>query len=110
MTAAIGALAGVLASLYPQKFTCARPVPRRRGRVYLDYLQNVRGRSMAFPYSLRPLPGAPVSAPLTWEEVEEGNINPGDFNIHTIRNRLKKRGTFTGICSSTRRILSLSLS
>jgi len=47
---------------------------------------------MAFPYSLRPLPEAPVSAPLTWEEVEEGNINPGDFNIHTIRNRLKKWG------------------
>ncbi|MDK2895582.1 MAG: bifunctional non-ous end joining protein LigD, partial [Moorella sp. (in: firmicutes)] len=60
--------------------------------VYLDYLQNVRGRSMAFPYSLRPLPGAPVSTPLTWEEVAEKKIAPGDFNIHTIRRRLEEWG------------------
>jgi len=58
--------------------------------IYLDYLQNMRGRSMAFPYSLRPLPGAPVSAPLTWEEVAAKKIYPGDFNI--IRRRLEEWG------------------
>lgn len=92
VTAAVGALADVLANLYPEKITIAHPITRRQGKVYLDYLQNVRGRSMAFPYSLRPLPGAPVSAPLTWEEVEEGKIHPKNFNIHTIRSRLQKRG------------------
>ncbi len=92
VTAAVGALAAALADLYPEKVTTARPVPSRRGKVYLDYLQNVRGRSMAFPYSLRPLPGAPVSAPLTWEEVEEGKVRPEDFNIHTIRSRIRERG------------------
>ncbi|MBE3582380.1 MAG: non-homologous end-joining DNA ligase [Thermoanaerobacteraceae bacterium] len=92
VTAAVGALAGMMAEIYPAKVTIAHAIARRRGKVYFDYRQNARGRSMAFPYSLRPLPGAPVSAPLTWEEVEEGRIVPQDFNIHTICSRLQERG------------------
>ncbi|HBT46608.1 MAG TPA: DNA polymerase domain-containing protein [Peptococcaceae bacterium] len=90
--AAVGALAGMTAEIYPSKVTIAHEIAGRRGKVYVDYRQNARGRSMAFPYSLRPLPGAPVSAPVTWEEVEEGKIRPQDFNLHTIRTRLRERG------------------
>ncbi|MGI9860463.1 non-homologous end-joining DNA ligase [Moorella naiadis] len=92
VTAAMGYLARLVAGVYPQKATTERSIPKRRERVYLDYLQNVRGRSMAFPYSLRPLPGAPVSMPLTWEEVEKGNFSPADFNIRTARERLQVYG------------------
>jgi Predicted eukaryotic-type DNA primase len=52
--------------------------------VYIDYLQNGRGKTMAFQYSLRPLPGAPVSAPLTWKEVEQMAVRPASLNIQTI--------------------------
>ncbi|QGP91320.1 Bifunctional non-homologous end joining protein LigD [Neomoorella glycerini] len=92
VTAAMGYIAQLIVEVYPQKATTAHPIQKRQDKVYLDYLQNVRGRSMAFPYSLRPLPGAPVSTPLTWEEVAGKKIRPGDFNIHTVRARLEKYG------------------
>ncbi|WP_338818139.1 Bifunctional non-homologous end joining protein LigD [Moorella thermoacetica] len=92
VTAAMGYLARLVAGVYPRKATTERSIPKRKNRVYLDYLQNVRGRSMAFPYSLRPLPGAPVSTPLTWEEVKRGMFSPKDFNIHTTRERLQAYG------------------
>ncbi|AKX94900.1 hypothetical protein MOTHE_c21170 [Moorella thermoacetica] len=90
VTAAMGYLAHLIVQVYPRKATTEHLIHRRRGKVYLDYLQNVQGRSMTFPYSLRPLPGAPVSAPLTWEEVAAKKIYPGDFNI--IRRRLEEWG------------------
>lgn len=78
--------------VYPQKTTMERLIENRTGKVYLDYLQNTSGKTMACQYSLRPHQGAPVSTPLTWEEVENGKINPGDFNIKTIRERVKDTG------------------
>lgn len=72
--------------------TVERPVERRRGKVYVDYLQNTFGKSMAFPYSVRPHAGAPVSAPLTWDELEKPEWRPGDFNIRTMPGRLDKKG------------------
>ncbi|MDN5327166.1 MAG: bifunctional non-ous end joining protein LigD [Moorella sp. (in: firmicutes)] len=92
VTDAMGYLARLVAGVYPRKATTERSISKRKDRVYLDYLQNARGRSMAFPYSLRPLPGAPVSTPLTWEEVKRGMFSPKDFNIHTARERLQAYG------------------
>jgi len=67
-----------------------RSPSRRRGLVYLDYLQNRYGATMAAPYSLRPQPGATVSTPLEWSEVKRG-LNPLDFNIHTIPTRVSNK-------------------
>ncbi len=64
---------------------------RRRGRIYLDYLQNRRGATMAAPYALRPVPGAAVSTPLEWTEVN-ARLDPADFNIRTVPERLDRRG------------------
>ncbi len=79
-------------SVFPQKTTLERLVSDRTGKVYLDYLQNTRGKTMTFQYSLRPAPGAPVSTPLTWDEVMTGRVNPGDFRIDTIKDRLAVAG------------------
>jgi len=79
-------------SVFPQKTTLERLVSDRTGKVYLDYLQNTRGKTMTFHYSLRPIPGAPVSAPLTWDEVKKGRVDPADFRIDTIRDRLADVG------------------
>ncbi len=64
---------------------------RNKKHIYLDYLQNRRGQTIAAPYCLRPKAGAPVSMPLEWKEVKKG-LSPLDFNIHNALNRLKKNG------------------
>jgi bifunctional non-homologous end joining protein LigD len=75
----------------PDLTTVERPLSKRKGRVYLDYLQNSKGQTLASAYSLRPHPGATVSAPLQWKEVKQG-LHPSQFTIHTIGRRLEKKG------------------
>jgi bifunctional non-homologous end joining protein LigD len=60
--------------------TITRQVERRSGKVYVDYLQNGRGKTIVAPYSVRPLPGAPVSAPLEWNEVTP-ELDPRAYTI-----------------------------
>lgn len=79
VTAAIGR---ALASVRPDLVTDRRRVALRRGRVYVDPYQNLRGKTVVAPYSPRPLPGAPVSVPLTWEELE--SAVPQDFTIRNV--------------------------
>jgi bifunctional non-homologous end joining protein LigD len=59
------------------------PHSRDPGTVFVDYLQNAHGKTMAAPYSLRATPGATVSAPLRWEALRQG-LRPEDINIRTI--------------------------
>lgn len=92
VTGAMKYVAELVAGVYPDKATNERKVEKRTGRVYLDYLQNGRGKTMAFQYSLRPLPGAPVSTPLRWQEVEKGTVRPWDFNMDNIKKRLAEVG------------------
>lgn len=65
---------------------------RKRGQIYLDHMQNARGKSVVAPYSVRPREGATVSAPLEWKEVEGKKLTPQDFNIKNILRRLERRG------------------
>jgi bifunctional non-homologous end joining protein LigD len=64
----------------------------RGTKVTVDDAQNSVARNTAAPYTLRALPGAPVSTPVTWDEVEEGNFEPGDFTIRTLHHRLEEVG------------------
>lgn len=64
---------------------------RKRHGVYVDYLQNIQGKTLANAYSLRARPGAPVSTPLTWAEVKRG-FKIEQFNIKSVLPRLKKLG------------------
>lgn len=64
---------------------------RKKNQVYLDYLQNSRGQTLASAYSARPKPGATVSTPLDWKEVKKG-LHPSDFTIHNIKKRVDKKG------------------
>ena len=93
VTKAMGFIARLVTGTLPQKATIERSLGKReRDKIYVDYLQNTRGKSMAWTYSLRPLPGAPVSTPLLWEEIENQSILPAHFNIDTIFQRLKVFG------------------
>lgn len=82
----------------PHFTTLERNLSKRgKPNIYLDYLQNRRGQTIASVYSLRPYPGATVSTPLKWNEVRAG-LDPKEFNIHTIEKRLKKAGDiFSGV-------------
>jgi bifunctional non-homologous end joining protein LigD len=68
-----------------------RSPAQRQGKVYLDFLQNSRGQTLAAAYSVRPYPGATVSAPLHWREVNK-RLDPGKFTIRTLAKRLDKVG------------------
>jgi bifunctional non-homologous end joining protein LigD len=69
--------------------TTARAFSARGGRVYLDYLQNRHGQLLVAPFSVRPLPGAPVSMPLSWAEVGR-KLDPKTFTIKTASKRMAK--------------------
>ena len=71
--------------------TVERAIAQRRGRLYLDCLQNGYGKTMVAPYSPRAIDGAPVSAPLRWEEINK-KLDPKKFNLHTMPDRLAKVG------------------
>jgi bifunctional non-homologous end joining protein LigD len=65
---------------------------RKRGQIYVDHMQNARGKSVVAPYSVRPREGATVSAPLAWSEVEGAQISPQDFHLKNMRDRIKRQG------------------
>ena len=80
-------------------FTSMERNLKKRGNkhIYLDYLQNSRGQTIASIYSLRPREGATVSAPLDWKEVKKG-LHPSAFDIYNMPKRVKKTGDiFSGI-------------
>jgi len=79
-------LARLSAAALPEIATVARPLRARQGRVYIDYLQNGHGRLLVAPFSLRPLPEAPVSMPLSWREVKRG-LDPRRY---TLRNAVRR--------------------
>lgn len=75
----------------PDITSLERSPKQREGKIYLDYLQNRFGQTLACAYSLRPYPGATVSTPLEWSEVRKG-LDPSKFTIETIFKRLEKKG------------------
>jgi bifunctional non-homologous end joining protein LigD len=85
-------LAQSMASLHPKLITAEYRIAKRpRGRVLVDYNQNAWGRTLASVYSVRPKPFAPVSAPVTWKEVEHG-IEIEDFRIDNMPARIGEMG------------------
>ena len=73
----------------PDIATIARPIHSRGGKVYVDFGQNGHGLTIVAPYSVRPLPGAPVSCPLRWSEVTPV-LDPSRFTIVTLPKRFAK--------------------
>jgi len=81
----------------PEYTSLERMISARKGKMYLDFLQNRPGATIAGPYSLRPKVGATVSMPLHWDEVKPG-LKMKDFNIFNAIDRLKVEGDlFKGV-------------
>ncbi len=84
-------VAAVVAQKHPRQATVERAVHARGRRVYIDCLQNLRGKSLATAYSARASSYAGVSAPLTWSEVDDG-VDRGDFTLRTMPGRVRAVG------------------
>src|SRR5439155_23116736 len=84
-------IATVVANKHPKAATVERTVSARGKRVYVDYLQNIQGKTLATAYSARASAYAGVSTPLTWQEVDEG-MSREDCTIETVPARLRKVG------------------
>ena len=91
----------VLTERRPDLFSMDYTRSRRTEKVLLDHNQVGYGRTTASIYSVRPLPGAPVSAPVTWEEVASGEIRPDQFTINTLPQRLASMGDVAGVLISS---------
>src|SRR5262245_7760791 len=79
-----------LMRLHPKDITLDWSVPKRTGKIFMDYNMNVRGKTLNVAYSPRGAPGAPVSMPLTWDEL--AGAHPLDFTITNAPGRLAKTG------------------
>ena len=90
-------IVGIVHKQIPDYTSLERMVANRKGKMYLDFLQNRPGATIAGPYSLRPKVGATVSMPLAWDEVKPG-LTMKDFTIFNSIDRLKETGDlFKGV-------------
>jgi bifunctional non-homologous end joining protein LigD len=87
----VGRVGHVIRQADPDRVTMEWEVRKRTGKVFIDHNMNRVGANISAVYSMRPEPGATVSMPVAWKEVEEGKIRPSDFTITTVWPRLKKR-------------------
>ncbi len=89
----------------PQMFTTPRSVSKReKNRVYFDYLQIGKSKTIAAPYVLRAYPGAPVATPLEWSEVKRG-LHPSQFTIANALARFREKGDlFAGVLNEPQRL------
>jgi len=80
-------VAAVLASRHPDVVTTEQRVAKRGERIYADVMRNAYAQMVVAPYAVRARPGAKVATPLSWSEVEDSGLDPGQFTISTVRTR-----------------------
>lgn len=85
-------LSKTIGAIVPDLVSWKWDVAERHGLARLDYTQNVSNKTLVAPYSPRPAPGAPVSAPIDWEELDDPSLRPDKFTIRTVLERLAERG------------------
>jgi len=84
-------IAQYVAEKYPEQVTLERLVKNRGQKLYFDYIQHGEGRTLPAPYSVRAREAGSVSAPVSWEEVQQGFL-PTDFTMLNMRQRVEEKG------------------
>jgi bifunctional non-homologous end joining protein LigD len=100
-------VAGAIVRAHPKLATTEWSKARRRG-VLIDANQNGEGKTIASAYSVRPHPGAPVSTPLRWDEVNE-RLDPATYTMDVVRERVRVHGDLFAEVLTTRQSLSKAL-
>ncbi len=85
-------VAGLMVERLPRQVTQAFNKADRHGRIFVDTARNRAGATFAAVYTVRARPGAPISAPCTWEEIEDGSVHPQSFTLKTMKKRLADVG------------------
>jgi bifunctional non-homologous end joining protein LigD len=85
-------LSRTVGAVVPELVSWKWEINERGGLARLDYTQNAINKTLVAPYSPRPAPGAPVSAPIDWDELDHPNLTPDAFTIHTILHRIADKG------------------
>ena len=85
-------LSRTVGAVVPELVSWKWQVNDRGGLARLDYTQNAINKTLVAPYSPRPAPGAPVSAPIDWDELDDPSLRPDRFTIRSILDRLAERG------------------
>ncbi len=85
-------VAGLMVERLPRQVTQAFNKADRHGRIFVDTARNRAGATFAAVYTVRARPGAPISAPCTWEEIEDGSVHPRSFTLKTMEKRLADVG------------------
>jgi bifunctional non-homologous end joining protein LigD len=86
----VGAVSDLVHAADPETTTLEWEIPKRTGKVFLDVNMNRQGANIAGAYSVRPEPDGTVSAPFTWDEIDD--IYPGDFTMGTMMKRVEQAG------------------
>lgn len=86
------AVATLLVNRYPEKLTQEFSKADRGGRIFIDTGRNGYSAIFAAAYAVRARPGAPVSAPCSWEEIERGEVGPRTFTLRTMAGRVNEVG------------------
>jgi bifunctional non-homologous end joining protein LigD len=94
-----------MASDSPDKYVSVMTKSRRKGRIFVDYLRNARGATAVAAFSTRARAGAPVSVPLTWQELSTG-IRANQFTVENLRQRLDflKKDPWEGFFESRQKL------
>jgi bifunctional non-homologous end joining protein LigD len=85
-------LSKTIGAVVPELVSWEWDKSERGGRARLDYTQNVHHKTLVAPYSPRAAPGAPVSAPIAWDELDDPSLRPDGFTIRTMPDRVARRG------------------
>jgi len=96
------AVAEALAARHPEELTTESRIADRHGRLYLDIGRNGYAQTMAAPYAVRARPGAPVSVPLDWSELDQ--FEPGRHTLRTIAERLARPDPWAGVDAAAARL------
>jgi bifunctional non-homologous end joining protein LigD len=85
-------LSKTVGAIVPELISWKWDVSERHGLARLDYTQNVSNKTLVAPYSPRAAPGAPVSAPISWDELDDPTLRPDKFTIRTVVDRVAEKG------------------
>ncbi|HYC06825.1 MAG TPA: hypothetical protein VEG29_02780 [Candidatus Binatia bacterium] len=92
-------------SMVPDLVSWEWAVSERKGRARLDYTQNASIKTLVAPYAVRPAAGAPVSAPISWDELDDPDLRPDRWTIRTVVERVAERGDLFAGALTTPQVL-----
>ncbi len=88
----VAGITTLICDRYPALVTTEFYKKDRKGRLFFDTGRNVEGATFVAPYSLRPRPGAPISAPLTWNELDDPDLEPDGIRLREVQARRDATG------------------